>query len=116
MTNECLPTSWGGPEIKYLLQGECGGRAAHWLTPQGLWVPNLCGELCLDYMTNVGIVAHVPGQESSREQGGAYVSGVYLSSGLSHPLSLTKFPGMIYCPTVPPFLFIKEQRYWSDCL
>lgn len=73
----------------------------------------------LSYLTTghvfyVGSVAHVPGQGSRRGQG--TVSGVDLGSGASDPLNLTKFPGVVHCPTAPPFLFMKERYHWNDCL
>lgn len=46
----------------------------------------------------VGIVVHVPGQEFGREQGEEYhFNWEFL---MSQPALLTKFPGMVYCPTV----------------
>ena len=49
----------------------------------------------------VGSVAQVQDQESGREQGGAYhLRWVwYMGAGVSDRLYLTKFQGMVYCPT-----------------
>jgi hypothetical protein len=75
--NECVkpyPTSQGGPEIKYLLQGGMSRKEAYWLSPQARHVISLENSvwgLCdhRTYFFYMRSMAHVPSQESGRELG-----------------------------------------------
>ena len=75
MENGCVPTSQGGPEIKYLLQGGTSGKGSLLAKPSGprylIRMENSVLDLC-DHRTcffYVRSMSHVPSQESVRELG-----------------------------------------------
>lgn len=86
---------WGGPEIKYHLQRGMSGKGSLSAKPYNLKFSRyltLMENSVLGYMTNVGSMEHVPGQESGREQEAPTISGVFTQvSWFSDLLYLTSF-------------------------
>ena len=73
MGNGCVPTSQGGAEIKYLLQGGMSGKA-YWINPRGslAWRTLSWGYVTTGHVSLCGQCSNVPGQEPGREQRATY--------------------------------------------
>jgi hypothetical protein len=101
-----IPTSQGRPEIKYLLwKGMSGkgmsGKGSLLARPSGPLVTELAWRTLFWLWTDVGSVAHMcskPGtwQGAERHLPAQVCTWVF---GVSDHLNLTKFPGMVPCPT-----------------
>jgi hypothetical protein len=96
-----IPTSQGRTMTKYLLQGGISWEA--WLLAKlsGLLGSSFVWRTVFwVYLTNLESMARgVLGQESGREQGGAYYLRCLPTLQGLRPLYLIKLPGMVYCPT-----------------
>ena len=106
---DIIPTSQGGPEIKYLLKGGVSGKGSLLAKPSGPLGTSLAwGTLFCAYVTcpYVGSVAHVPCSEFGREV--PTVSGV-------HPLSFQGF-NLLYSPSFLAWFSIPHDPVHLLCL
>jgi hypothetical protein len=94
--NGCVLASQGEPEIKYLLWEGMSGKGSLLTKPSGPVGTSLAWRALFWGTTILGSVARVPGQESESRVAPT-ISGV--SFWVSHLLYLTKFSGMVHCPT-----------------
>ena len=94
MENGFISTPQGGPEIKYLLQEGMSGKGSLLAKPSGPLDTSLAWRtLYWAMLPTWGVWTCVPGQESDREQGGAYCLRCVL-----------EFLGTQICSTLPSFL------------
>lgn len=106
--NGCVPTSQGGPEIKYLLQGGMPEKGSHWLNPSGsplAWRTVFWADVTCVVFPYVGSVTHVPCWESGRSRELSTSQVCTRVSGDSDLLHLTEFPGKVHRP-----LFVTRMK------
>lgn len=104
--DRCIQLLHGGPELKYLLQEGMSMKGSLLSKTSGsIYIPHLHVELCvLCCMTSGHLLCGEVVVKCSRA---GIWSGVdetpTILRGFLNPLNHTKFPGMLYCPTVGCF-------------